>query len=263
MVPFTLDCRPGIIRTERWTVQHGVIEYVKPFWALHFPHYHMEFTIYGKTHQIHPGHAVLSPPNVLNTPHYPGRAHHYFAHFEFNQEQFNCAQKLDVPLVIDLGDDYFKLNEHFKEVVELYRVSVEQAEISFWHLLCRLYGVQPRRLADLDYPAHIVNALIYVQENLGARITVETMAEYAGVSVGYLTNEFKKHLQKTPAKYILDKRMSEACNLLLTTNFMIKEVAIDVGINDPQHFNKLIKKYFGMPPGELRKAGESGFSPDM
>ncbi len=253
-VQFSLESRPRIIRCQRWTVWTGTMEYLKPFWALHFPHYHMAFTIYDKTYQIHPGYAVLSPPNVLNIPHYPGRAHHYFAHFEFDAADFKSSDKVEVPLIIDLGDDYLKLNEHFKEVVDVYQYNVSQSEISFWHLLGRIYGAKPASAAQNKYPAHITNALTFIQENLSSEIKVDAIAEYAGVSVGYLTSEFKKYLNTTPAVFVLDKRMTEARNLLLTTDFMIKEVAGDVGINDPQHFNKLIRKYFGMSPKALRSS---------
>jgi AraC-like DNA-binding protein len=46
--------------------------------------------------------------------------------------------------------------------------------------------------------------------------------------------------------------MLEACTKLKETN-PIKEIAIELGFEDPKHFSKFFKKQCGLPPNVYRK----------
>ena len=47
--------------------------------------------------------------------------------------------------------------------------------------------------------------------------------------------------------------MKKAKELLEDESFMIKDVAMQVGIDDQFYFNKVFKKVYGMSPSEYRK----------
>jgi len=46
--------------------------------------------------------------------------------------------------------------------------------------------------------------------------------------------------------------MNKAANLLLTTDFKIKDIAYHVGFYDPYHFSKIFKKNHGQSPKKYR-----------
>lgn len=52
---------------------------------------------------------------------------------------------------------------------------------------------------------------------------------------------------------IRNVRLQRAAQLLKTTDRQIAEVAYDVGFNDPNYFNRVFKKEFGVSPGEWSK----------
>jgi len=261
-VPLPLNTHPGIVRAEKWTTIHRRQTMRKPVWMLHFPHYSMEFTIFGHVHRVYPGCAILTPPDAETISTYPGVQHHCFAHFQYPAAQQDAPTIL-APCVLDLEDKYVPYNGMFLEVAHAMTDDRVRAEVVFWHLLYLLYGRQPAA-ADRDKqlpPIPIRNALNYIQENLASPIAIPQIAEYAGISPAHLTRCFQRYFQMPPAKYILQKRLAEARKQLETTDFLIKEVAASVGIVDRQHFNKLIRKHFGMSPSELRRCAAQRHTP--
>ncbi len=49
------------------------------------------------------------------------------------------------------------------------------------------------------------------------------------------------------------KKIATAKNKLFLTNFPIKDIAYEVGYNDPLYFTRVFKKYSGVSPKDFRK----------
>lgn len=93
----------------------------------------------------------------------------------------------------------------------------------------------------------------FVENNLGQTIRVQDLADECGLSHHHLIRLFRQEHGVTPLEFIRDKRVQLACKLLLSTTKTIKSVAIEVGINDLQRFNKTIRDAFGCSPRKLRQ----------
>ena len=57
--------------------------------------------------------------------------------------------------------------------------------------------------------------------------------------------------------YITKKRMEKACALLNGTALSVKEVAEATGYADALYFERVFRKYAGVPPTEYRRRGEN------
>lgn len=57
----------------------------------------------------------------------------------------------------------------------------------------------------------------------------------------------------TPMQYIISVRMTNAQQLLGTTEYNITEIASVVGYDNPLYFSRLFKKQTGLSPTEYRK----------
>ena len=78
------------------------------------------------------------------------------------------------------------------------------------------------------------------------------MAKAAGVSSQHLIRLFRKHLNSTPVGYINRTKVLHAIDLLRNTKLSVKEIAYELGFEDPNYFSRLFKREEGMSPGDTR-----------
>lgn len=102
----------------------------------------------------------------------------------------------------------------------------------------------------------VIVAAIY--EHLGREIGVKELADAASVSVSTLERLFKEHMHTTPRKFILQVKMSAACERLLETNMLIKEIAEELGYEDHANFTRAFTKMMGMSPSTYQKFYKQG-----
>ena len=81
---------------------------------------------------------------------------------------------------------------------------------------------------------------------------IENLCLSIGISHSHLCKLFKNELGVTIKKYITDKRLSLAKNLLIDTDFNIKTIAYSCGFRDEIHFMKIFKKEFLITPKNFR-----------
>jgi YesN/AraC family two-component response regulator len=48
-------------------------------------------------------------------------------------------------------------------------------------------------------------------------------------------------------------RISKACDLILSSDYMVYEIAYKVGFSNPTYFSSVFKKKTGVSPGQYRK----------
>jgi len=113
---------------------------------------------------------------------------------------------------------------------------------------CRLV----RKHSLKDYSPVVQKAVILIDSDLSANLTLSTLAESQSISPGYLSTVFKKETGKTVSEYIRDKRIKHAAHLLTTTHLQIQTIALHCGIMDVQYFSKIFKKHTGKTPREYR-----------
>lgn len=90
-------------------------------------------------------------------------------------------------------------------------------------------------------------AIKYVNANLSEKLYLKDIAGNSHTSSRNLQLLFQKNIKKTVSEYILDRRMSLAAGYL-KMNFRISDVCPIVGINDPAHFSRLFKRFYGISP---------------
>ena len=117
---------------------------------------------------------------------------------------------------------------------------------------CRLV----RKHSIRRYSPAVQKAILLIDSDLSAPLTLSTLAAAQGLSEGYLATIFKRETEKTVSEYVREKRMKHAAHLLTTTRLQIQTVALHCGIMDVQYFSKLFKKYTGKTPKEYRETAE-------
>lgn len=109
---------------------------------------------------------------------------------------------------------------------------------------------------DYSPDVYVSHALDFIRLNY-ATIKVNDIAKYIGINRSYLTNIFKKKMGVSPQEYLLQYRLNMGCQLLLTTNLSIQEVAQKIGYENPLTFSKMFKNAYGVSPRNYRMKGRT------
>jgi transcriptional regulator GlxA family with amidase domain len=84
-------------------------------------------------------------------------------------------------------------------------------------------------------------------------LSLDYLARQLNVSSRTLARRFLDELQTSPGKWIKEKRLELARELLETTRLSVTEVCYRVGYQDVASFSRLFSRTTGLAPGEFRK----------
>lgn len=98
----------------------------------------------------------------------------------------------------------------------------------------------------------VSQAIEYIKNNFKRNITLEEMSQVLNISPYYFSKIFKKSVGINFKEYLIKLKMEHAQKLLIETNMPIKEIAYEIGFDDPNYFIKAFKKYTGLTPTLVR-----------
>ena len=113
-------------------------------------------------------------------------------------------------------------------------------------------------LLELKAPAGRFGSLLtWARENLDAPLTVEHLAERAGMSSRHFTRAFIAETGTTPFKAVERLRVEVARQRVQSSGEPIERVAQAAGFRDPERMRRAFIRAFGQPPQSLRRAARA------
>src|ERR1700734_2928750 len=97
--------------------------------------------------------------------------------------------------------------------------------------------------------------LAWAREHLEAPLTVEDMAEQAGMSSRHFARAFIAETGTTPSKAVERLRIEVARQRVQSTGEAIERVAESTGFRDPERMRRAFIRAFGQPPPTPRRGG--------
>jgi transcriptional regulator GlxA family with amidase domain len=114
-------------------------------------------------------------------------------------------------------------------------------------------------LLELKAPTGRFGALLsWVREHLDAPLTVEDLAEQAGMSSRHFARAFIAETGTTPSKAVERLRIEVARQRVQSSGEAIERVAESTGFRDPERMRRAFIRAFGQPPQSLRRAARAG-----
>jgi transcriptional regulator GlxA family with amidase domain len=113
-------------------------------------------------------------------------------------------------------------------------------------------------LLELKAPSGRFGALLsWAREHLDAPLTVEDLAEQAGMSSRHFTRAFIAETGSTPSKAVERLRIEVARQRVQSSGEAIERVAQQTGFRDPERMRRAFIRAFGQPPQSLRRAARA------
>ena len=92
----------------------------------------------------------------------------------------------------------------------------------------------------------------WIPTHLRSDLSVEALAERACLSVRQFSRAFKERFQVTPAAFVEEARLTEACARLAARRTSIDQVARSVGYASDDAFRRAFERRFGVSPTHYR-----------
>jgi transcriptional regulator GlxA family with amidase domain len=92
-----------------------------------------------------------------------------------------------------------------------------------------------------------------MEDNFSYNLKLEEFARLSNRSLSGFKRDFQKEFNITPGKWLLEKRLHHARHLLFNTGKSVSEVAFESGFENPSHFSRAFRNYFGAAPGSFKQ----------
>jgi AraC family transcriptional regulator len=123
------------------------------------------------------------------------------------------------------------------------------------HLLWNYSSVSKRdeeRAERLSDP-RLRRVVDYVRSSLGDEISLDTLAEVAGLSTNYFLIAFRRATGKTPHRFLTEQRIARACELLQNPHRSIVDVSMAVGFSSQSHLTTVFRRFLKTTPAAYRE----------
>ncbi len=153
---------------------------------------------------------------------------------------------LEEETAFTLSDVYIKKMEKCQTLYEL-NVLNEKMALDFTEQVAKA------KAAKHTYSEAVTRCIDYIFKNIYTKITLTALAEEVHLSPKYLSCLFCRETGQTLSSYMEDKRLTEAKNLLVYSQYSYSEISSYLSYNTQSYFICVFKKKTGMTPKEYRK----------
>ncbi|MDR0507039.1 MAG: AraC family transcriptional regulator [Dysgonamonadaceae bacterium] len=234
--------------------------------------------IHGKKYALEPGYLYLTPPFSLHSDECNDYFSLYYIHFYENiSNKESIFDRFDFPVKVQASLLDLQLIERLHVLnpnrcltnidPKIYDNPITMSQTAAYnsvlpqHVLIETQGAlsilmsrffEFKTVKSFNNDARINKSLQYIHSHINSDISVGELAAVACVSDDHFIRIFKKEMHTTPVKYINIKKIEKARLLLLTTDLSIRNIAMDLSIDNISYFNKIFKQHTGKTPMEYR-----------
>ena len=112
-------------------------------------------------------------------------------------------------------------------------------------------GKKPHRSSLVDEALAKLGQAI--ETSLAKPMLIGDLAAGVGLSADYVARLFARRYGMTLQHYLLLRRVELARHLLVSSNLLVSEIGGQVGMPDPQYFNKQFRRVVGLSPLAYRR----------
>lgn len=131
------------------------------------------------------------------------------------------------------------------------------------HLVCWHSDAGERERRALDQgtrvnplrPAMLRRVEAYIDDNLARDIALAELASLCYLSVDHFLRSYRAARGTTPYRYVIERRLDRAAQMLRATATPVATVAADCGFRSQSHFATRFHAAYGVSPSRYRRSG--------
>ncbi|WQP46117.1 AraC family transcriptional regulator [Bacillus atrophaeus] len=113
-----------------------------------------------------------------------------------------------------------------------------------------------------DTKSAIVKTKEFIKNHADTKITLDQLAQMAGISAKHYSETFKKWYGQSVTEFITETRMTKAKRLMAKANYKLREIANQTGYQDEFYFSRTFKKHTGCSPTSYMKKRQKKKAPN-
>jgi AraC-like DNA-binding protein len=98
-----------------------------------------------------------------------------------------------------------------------------------------------------------VSLQMLMEDNYCFNLSLEEYAQLSNKSLSTFKRDFQKQFECSPGKWLMEKRLNHAHNLLTNTDKTVTEAAFESGFESRSHFSRAYRERFGVTPSSSKK----------
>ena len=244
LLPMEQPVRAALVAVGRHDpTDHG--RYFLPdLWCLHLYEWHGSVDIEDQRVMVRPGALHIVSPGKRLRYQYAERSRHFVAHFDVAEG----GASRSLPSIVYQHPSLVLVRDLFARAADL-GAGHRHTDALLWAILWEL-TVQgmPDRVRD----PRVLRVCQHVRRHLQEDLNVGKLAASVDLSHNQLTRLFRKELGSTVMSYIRAQRIARGKHLLTHSDMPVRDVAAEVGIDDPNRFNKVFRQLTGVSPTGFR-----------
>jgi len=103
-------------------------------------------------------------------------------------------------------------------------------------------------------PLQLRRVLDYIEAHLADELGIVELATIAGLSPHHFGTAFKASVGISPHRFVIERRIGRALQLLRDEERSIAEIACAAGFSSQSHFTTNLRRLTGMTPGQFRRS---------
>lgn len=215
-----------------------------------------EYIIQGRKYQVRKNDVILFPPKTMRSGRTNPENPWSFINITFRMEHNESSKKYFDKSILIWKDAGETVRKQFQEASgawtgknPLYQVkcSLLATEILYKLLLSEMPYHKVPHIKKLE------KARQQIQAHFREELSVEELADSIGLSVSYFRRLFHEAYGCSPMQYIVNLRIENARDLLLSGEVNVTEAALLSGFEDIYYFSTLFKRKTGMTPTQIQR----------
>lgn len=107
---------------------------------------------------------------------------------------------------------------------------------------------------DVDRHSEIEEVILYIQQHLDDPMSLDNLAGHISYSPYHFSRMFKKKTGLSPLYYVSSLRLQKAKDLLLHTDFTVRDIGLEIGQQSLGTFTSRFSERVGMTPAYFRRS---------
>jgi len=227
---------------------HG--DWIQPdrLWAFLFYRHSGVLTVNQRSYAYEPGTLASIPPGARAGHSRAGHGSKTLTTYISADLSAEGPHVVAIPVVHKI-EQFESRWDRLQQSMDYLPQGVVSAKAAIWDLVWSV--ARPRQ--DLRQNEQLYAAEEWILQNLGRQFEVAELCKELSMSATSVQQMFRTDHAMSTMAYVRFQRVQLAKRLLTNSRLPIKQVAAQVGIDDPQQFNKLIRTFTGMSPRRYRE----------